>query len=113
VVGPEPSDTSPLLLWRADHLRLGVLLLLTVSDGARQPTTVRVRVESAPQGAVRIVASTSVPLRAVRDTATYAVLETFAAAEGGNISSAAAPDGTTALEFSLPGLSSASAQGEA
>ena len=111
-VAAEPAHTPPLLLWRADHLRLGVLLLLAASDGASQATTVRIRVESALPDAVRILASTSVPLHAVRETATYAILERFAAAEGGSASSAAAPEGTTALVLSLPGLGSASAQGE-
>ncbi len=109
----ESPDTPPLLLWRADHVRLGVLLLLTVSDGAPEAITVAVRAEAGPQGAVRIIATTPLAPEAVRRASTYGVLARLVETEGGRISSAAAPEGTTALELSLPGLGGASARGDA
>jgi hypothetical protein len=108
----ESPETPPLLLWRTDHVRLGVLLLLAASDTASQPTTVRVRAESGVQGTLRIIAKTPLPAAAVAGSATYAILARFAAAEGGHANSAAAPDGTTALELSLPDLGGGSARGE-
>jgi hypothetical protein len=93
-------------------VRLGVLLLLAASDTASQPTTVRVRAESGVQGTLRIIAKTPLPAAAVAGSATYAILARFAAAEGGHANSAAAPDGTTALELSLPDLGGGSARGE-
>lgn len=110
-VEDESAEVPPLLLWRADHLRIGVLMLLAATADATGPASVRISITAAA-GMVRIRALSPCTLSAVRAAPSFAALGRFAQEEGGQCSSAAAPHGATALELSLPGLDSASARGE-
>ena len=108
-IADEPADTEPLLLWRADYVRVGVLFLRAACEKATEEVKVRVRFE-ALDSVVRIVATTSVAADVVQDGHAFLALVRFASAEGGECTSAAAPGGATALTLILPGLARASAQ---
>lgn len=107
-IAEEPADVEPLLLWRADHVRVGVLFLLAASESSKADVRVRVRFE-AHAGAVRIIAATPVAVDAVRGTLSFRALVRFAVAEGGECTCDAAPDGATSLVLELPGLERAGA----
>lgn len=106
-IADEPADVEPLLLWPADHLRAPLLLLLASTEGAKKDLVVRVSIH-AHEGAVLITARTPLTPAEVEGAARFAALQRFAKLEGGACTSAAAPDGTTALVLELPGLTRAS-----
>ena len=106
-IAEEPSELEPLLLLRADHVRVGVLVLLAASEGAKHEIRVNVKFE-ARAGAVRIIATTPVALDELQVTHAFRALVRFAAAEGGGCTAAAAPSETTTLILELPGLAAAS-----
>jgi hypothetical protein len=108
-IAEEPPDVEPLLLWRADHVRAAVLFLLAAGGEAKGELSIEARIEAA-DGLVRISATTPVASGVVQGTRSYGALARFAAAEGGACTSAAAPDGATALVLELPGLARASAR---
>jgi len=111
VIGEEPPSGEPLLLWRADHLRVAILFLLAASESSKEEVRVHVSFE-APDGKVRITATTPIAADSVRGTLSFGALARFATAEGGECVCAAAPGGATALTLELPGLGAASMRAE-
>lgn len=99
---------EPLLLWRRDHLRMGVLFLMAAAGDLTGEADVRVSVEGV-DGKVRLTALTPAAAGKVTEGAGFRALARFAEREGGQCTSAAAPGGTTALVLDLPGLARASA----
>lgn len=106
----EAPGAEPVHLLSHDPVRASVTLLLAVARSAHDAPAVRVTVEGG-DGLVRVTAARDgadeATIAACRE---FAMLERFAAAEGGRVSAASTAAGAT-ISLTLPGLAQGRATG--